>query len=56
MQSRVLGIPQARLPFKVDVSVTPEGTGGHYQRKQKEREPLEFWSLLWKGQVHGISP
>ena len=56
MQSRPLGIPQARLEFKLDVPVTAERWGGHQQRTQKEKEPLGLWSLLRKGQKRDLSP
>lgn len=49
-QIKGLGISQARLPFELDVSVTPEGMGwAPWKGKQKERVPPGFWSQLWKG-------
>ena len=49
-QIKALGISQARLPFEIDVFVTPKGMEcALRQRQQKERISLGFWSQLWKG-------
>lgn len=44
-QIKALGTSQAGLPFELDVSVIPEVVGlTLWQRQQKERLPLRFWS------------
>lgn len=48
-QIKALDIFQAGLPFEADVSVTLEDMGqALWQRQQKERVPLGFWSQLRK--------
>lgn len=49
-QIKALGIPQVRLPLEIDVFVTPRDMEcALWQRQQKERVSLGFWSQLWKG-------
>ena len=49
-QIKALGVSQAGLPFELDVSVTLVGVGqARWQRKQKGRVLLGFWSQLWRG-------
>ena len=49
-QIKALGICQAGILFELYLSVTLEGMSWTlWQRQQKERVPLGFWSRLWKG-------
>lgn len=48
-QIKALHIFQGGLPCESDVSVTLKDMGqALWQRQQKERVPLGFWSQLWK--------
>lgn len=56
-QIKALGVSHARLPFHLDVSVTPAGTGqALWQRQRKERVPPGFGSQLWEGAETGSTP
>lgn len=56
-QIRALEISQVGLPFKLDISVTPEGMGWalwNKKIKKKEQVPIGFCSQLSEGadQIH----
>lgn len=49
-QIEALGIFLSEFPFELDVFVMPKGMGwALWQKKQKDRVPIGFWSHLWKG-------
>ena len=61
-QIKALGFSQAGLPLELNASMSLEGMSwALWQRQQKERIPLGFWSHrvplgFWKGQKTNISP
>lgn len=56
-QIKALGIYHAVLPFELDVSVTLKDVScALWQRQQKGKVPLGFWSKPWNGSETKYTP